>query len=240
MCALPAWRIASSALCATFLVGIAGPAAMAADSAREHSHAASPGARLPGTDARLEQLRKLDGGEFAPIADLLQAVLKADNGQLTAAEARKLATAAKQVLAEMAAKVRMDTPAPTASAPATEVLPSDPAALPSAPAAVATDSPSDALDTLEEALDELEKAVDDLLNAFDSADEASDSASVVSPSVDDLLTEVDDLIDALTDNEPTEPTLAEPTTLPSLWPLTSVPSLSPVTLPAITSALLDS
>ncbi|MDQ0748571.1 hypothetical protein QF034_002802 [Streptomyces africanus] len=238
MCAPPAWRIASSALCATLLVGIAGPAAMAADSAREHSHAASPGARLSYTDARLAQLRKLDGGDPAPIVDLLQAVLKANNGQLTAAEARKLATAAKQTLAEMAAKIRTDTgtptPTPTASAPATGVL------LP-APVAGAADSTDDAQDTLESALDEVEQAVDELLKAFDSADEASDDESVVLPSVDDLLTELDDLIDALTDSDPSsEPTLAEPATLPSLWPLTSAPSLSPVTLPAITSALLDS
>ncbi|MEU6905540.1 hypothetical protein ABZ935_09355 [Streptomyces coeruleorubidus] len=231
MCALPAWRIASSALCATLLVGIAGPAAMAADSAREPSHAASPGARLPDRDARLAQLRALDGGELAPLVDLLHGVLKANNGQLTAAEARKLATAAKQALAEMAA-VRTDTATPTASAPAT--------LLPLAPVGGAADSTDDALDTLESVLDEVEQAVDDLLKAFDSVDEASEDESVVLPSADDLLTELDDLIDALTDNDPSEPTLAEPTTLPSLWPLTSAPSLSPVTLPAITSALLDS
>ncbi|WP_328338885.1 hypothetical protein OG873_14445 [Streptomyces violaceus] len=239
MCALPAWRIASSALCATLLVGITGPAAMAADSAPEHRHAAAPGARLPDAAARLAQLRELDGGEFATLADLLQGVLKANNGQLTVAEARKLATAAKQALAEMADKVRTDAAAPapsatpTASAPVADVLPP-------APVADAADSTDDAQDTLESALDDVEQAVEDLLESLGSADVASDDDTVGLPSVDNLLTELDDLIDALTDSDPTEQTRPEPTTLPSLWPLTSLPSLSPVTLPAITSALLDS
>ncbi|WP_030236926.1 MULTISPECIES: hypothetical protein [unclassified Streptomyces] len=245
MCALPAWRIASGALCATLLVGIAGPAAMAADSAPEHRHAASPGARLSDTDARLAQLRKLDGGEFAPLADLLQAVLKANNGQLTAAEARKLATAAKQALAKMADKVRTDatTPAVTAT-PAPSVTPSAPVlvtdVLPPAPVGDAADSTDSAQDTLDSALDEIDQAVDDLLAALGTDDVTSDDDTVGLASVDNLLTELDDLVDALTDSDATEQTLPEPTTLPSLWPLTSVPSLSPVTLPAITSALLDS
>ncbi|GGY18099.1 hypothetical protein [Streptomyces djakartensis] len=248
MCALPAWRIASSALCATLLVGIAGPAAMAAEPAPEHRHAASsPGARPTDTDARLEQLRKLYGDEFAPVVDLLVAALKANNGQLTAAEARKVAEAAKAALAEMAAKIRMEAATPSTSAPATDVLPSDPVtlpsapvALPSAPVAAATESPSDASDTLESALDEVEQAVDDLLSALGAPDETSESDTASPPSVDDLLSEVDDLIDALIDRDPAEQAKPEPTTLPSLWPLTSPPSLSPVTLPAITSALLDS
>ncbi|MET9758095.1 hypothetical protein ABZ016_03415 [Streptomyces sp. NPDC006372] len=233
MCALPARRIASSALCATFLVGIACPAAMAADSAPEYSHVASPGARHSGTDALLAQLRKLDGGELAPVADLLHALLKADNGQLTAAEARKLATAAKQALAQLAAEIRTDTATPTASAPATGVL------LP-APAGPATDSTNDPLEVLENTLDAVGQAVDDLLESLDPADEASDGDSVALSPVDDLLTELDELIDALNGSDPSEPTLSEPTTLPSMWPLTSVPSLSPVTLPAITPALLGS
>lgn len=253
MGALPAWRIATSALCATFLVGIACPAALAAEPVRDHSHAASPGARLPGPESRLEQLRKLDEGAVDPLLDLMNAARKAENGELTAAEARKVAAAAKQALAEMIAKVRQApatptaSPTPTQSATATGVLPpapvtlpSAPIALPSTPVAVTTDSPDDAWDTLDEALDAVEQAVDDFLEAFDPADEASGNDSVVPPSVDNALTELDDLIEALNGNEPSEPVAAEPSTLPSLWPLTSVPSLSPVTLPAITSALLDS
>jgi hypothetical protein len=53
---LPARRLASSALSAALLVGITGPAALAADSARERDHAVS---RAPahGADALLAQVR---------------------------------------------------------------------------------------------------------------------------------------------------------------------------------------
>ncbi|MGP4083190.1 hypothetical protein [Streptomyces sp. KR55] len=156
MRALPARCMASSALCAALLVGITGPVAMADDSARERSRTASPDMRLPGADTLHAQVRQLNafGSEFAPVTDLLNAVLKADDRQLSAAKAGKLGDAAKAALAKAAAK-----------APATGVLPRD------------TDLTSDELDALEEAIDSLVEAattsddesqvllsVDDLLN----------------------------------------------------------------------------
>jgi hypothetical protein len=99
---LPARRIACTALCATFLVGIAGPAAVAADSARERTHAASRGP-VPGADTLLAQVKSLGdlGGVLPPVAKLLKAVLKADGGQLSVAEAQKLADAVKDAIAKI-------------------------------------------------------------------------------------------------------------------------------------------
>ncbi|MFC9913643.1 hypothetical protein [Streptomyces sp. NPDC127197] len=169
MRALPARRMASSALCAALLVGITGPAAMAADSTRERSHTASPDVRHPGADTFHAQVRKLGvlGSEFAPVTDLLNAVLKAEDGQLPAAKARKLGAAAKASLAEAAAK------APATAAPATGVLPRD------------ADLTDDELDAVEEAIDSLLEAV------------TSDDENQVLLSVDDLLDQVGSLIDEL-------------------------------------------
>lgn len=101
---LSARRIASTALCATLLVGIAGPAAVAADSAPERTHAVSR-APVPGADALLAQVKSLGdlGGVLAPVAALLNSVLKADNGQLSADEAQKLVTAVKDAIANITA-----------------------------------------------------------------------------------------------------------------------------------------
>jgi hypothetical protein len=185
MCALPARRIASSALCAALLVGITGPVAMAADSARGHGHVA-PEARLPGADARLAQVRKLNWGELTPVANLLNAALRG-NGQLPAAEARKLGAEAKAALAEAATK-GVEAPAtPMASPPATGVLLPAPVLL--------TDEPRvpewRAADLVSDLLDAVIEAVDGLLGTITSG------VGDVLPSVDDLLTGVDDLIAAL-------------------------------------------
>ncbi|MET9392304.1 hypothetical protein ABZY20_18220 [Streptomyces sp. NPDC006624] len=92
---LPARRIATPALCATLLLGAAGPAAVAADtaSAPERAHAASR-APVPDADALLGQVESLGGlgGVITPVADLLTAVLKADDGQLPPSQAAKLST----------------------------------------------------------------------------------------------------------------------------------------------------
>ncbi|WP_409472032.1 hypothetical protein [Streptomyces sp. HC307] len=170
MRALPARRMASSTLCAALLVGITGPVAMAADSTRERNRTASPDMRLPGADTLHAQVRQLNalGSEFAPVTDLLDAALKADDRQLSAAKARKLGDAAKAALAKAAAK------APATSTPTTGVLPSD------------TDLTSDELDALEEAIDSLVEAAT-----------TSDDESEVLLSVDDLLDEVGRLVDGL-------------------------------------------
>ncbi|GGV63462.1 hypothetical protein [Streptomyces massasporeus] len=185
MCALPARRIASGALCAALLVGITGPVAMAADSSRGHGHVA-PEARLPGADARLAQVGKRNWGELAPVADLLRTVLRDSNGRLPAAEARRLGDAAKAALAEAAANgagtslmstvVRLPAPALPAAAPGMSV-------------------PRAAADPVTDLLDLVLGAVDGLLEAITSA------AGGVLPSVDGLLTGVDDLLAALTAGE---------------------------------------
>ncbi|MFG2132335.1 hypothetical protein ACGFNV_31605 [Streptomyces sp. NPDC048751] len=228
---LPAWRVASSALCAALLVGITGPAAVAADPAREHSHAASPHVRFLSTDAVLAQARTINGGELTPVADLLQAVFGADHGRPPVADARKLGAAAKAALAKAAAKAPAALVTPKTPAPGIGVLLPAPA-VPAAPAvAPASDDPDtveneldavdEALDTVEEALDDLEDAVDSLLDAITSGDEDE-----VLPTADDLLTELADLIDALTGGGlPLLPTLSGTSTPTSLAPTSLAPTL---------------
>ncbi|MFG2434350.1 hypothetical protein [Streptomyces sp. NPDC048508] len=162
MRALPARRIATSALCATLLIGIAAPASMAADSdlPRGHSHAAAP---VPGADALLAQTKTLGdiSGVLAPVTALVDAALKADNGQLPADQATKLGQTAKDAIAKVAAAAPV---APPAAVPAVP-----PVALPAVPpvsknaerprALAAADVKADALTALQTAVDSLVKAV---------------------------------------------------------------------------------
>ncbi|MGW3723881.1 hypothetical protein [Streptomyces sp. NPDC000851] len=238
MGALPARRMATSALCAALLVGITGPAALAADSPREHRRASSPDARLRGADVRIAQVRAYNRGELAPVADLLKAVLEADNGRLSAAEARKLGAAAKRALDRVADRA----PAPLY----TELR------VPERRAADLADDEWDELvelveldDDLDDLLDDeldaelggesddqpddMEEAIDDLLEA--NSDELDDVLS----RVDDLLTEVEDLIDELVLLETDPPAVS---TLPSTLPSTSVPAAPAVTSSATTQVLL--
>ncbi|GAA2395941.1 hypothetical protein [Streptomyces coeruleofuscus] len=217
MCALPARRIASSALCAALLVGITGPVAMAADSARGHAHVA-PDARLPGADARLAQIAKLNGGELTPVADLLNAVLDS-NGLLPPAEARKLGAEAKAALAEVAAK-----DARTPLTPTVVLLPAPalPALVPAAPERRAADPVTDLLDLVL-------GAVDSLLQAITSG------VGGILPSVDDLLNGVDDLLAGLIGGNLT-PQDEPVSSTPSSTSPTSVSTTTPeaVTYPAVT------
>ncbi|MDT9700203.1 hypothetical protein [Streptomyces sp. P17] len=193
MRALPARRIASSALCATLLLGIAGPAAMAADdSARERTHAASS-APVPGADGLLEQTKALGdlGGVLTPVTDLLNAVLKADNGQLPAADAEKLGQAVKDAIAKVSAAApaapsanlpatSTSTSTSTSTTPTTPAAPTAPAAptLPAAPALPALTKSDDSkapsaqlpADLVADALAALQKAVNTLLTAITSGD----------------------------------------------------------------------
>ncbi|MGW2934367.1 hypothetical protein ACWDA7_21500 [Streptomyces sp. NPDC001156] len=114
MRALPARRLASSALCATLLLGITGPAAVAAghDSARGRPQVAT--APLPGADALLARAQELSSINSAvvPVTELVTAVLKADNGQLSASDAARLGKAAKDAIAKMGSPA---SPAPMTS-----------------------------------------------------------------------------------------------------------------------------
>lgn len=216
MRALPARRIALGALCAAFLAGVTGPTAMAADSAPGHHRATS-------SDTLLVQVRNLDAheDELAPVADLLEAALEADDGRLHPAEAARLGEAAKDALKEAAEQAPAATATPAAPAPTTDTL------LPGAGA----DPTSDALDAVREAVDSL---LDLLLS-----DDAEDADQVPS-SVDDLVTRVDELVDVLIGDEPQvsilpAPAGAAPSVQGSLLPVVTLPaltSLTPVLLPA--------
>ncbi|MEW2115172.1 hypothetical protein AB0945_08260 [Streptomyces sp. NPDC005474] len=208
MRALPARRIASTALCATFLLGIGAPAALAADgdAARERGHAASQ-APVPNADTVLAQVKSLGdlGGVMTPVTDLLNAVLKADNGQLSMDEATKLGDTVKEAIT--AASPAAPAPAiPPVSLPTTPATPATPAApaLPTTPALPATPAvpakpavpvasastlpaPDKAVkgprDLKADALAALQKSVDALLKAATSGD-----ATSVGPAVSDVLT----------------------------------------------------
>ncbi|WP_052310275.1 hypothetical protein [Streptomyces viridochromogenes] len=180
MPALPARRIASSALCAALLVGIAGPVAMAADSVGGQGHVA-PEARLPGADARLVQIGRLHWGDLTPVADLLNAVLRDGNGRLSATEARKLGDAAKAAVARAAAR---NTENPDESTVVLLPAPVLPAVMPVAPEPRAADPVGDLLELVL-------GAVDGLLETITSG------VGGVLPTVDELLGGVDDLLAAL-------------------------------------------
>ncbi|MFI1736017.1 hypothetical protein ACH40E_43960 [Streptomyces acidicola] len=234
MPALSARHIASSALCAALLVGITGPAAVAADSARERSPAASSNAWLYREDALLTEVRKIDGGELAPVADLLDAVLKADDGRLPPDEARRLGDAAKRALAEASAKAPAPSATPTATAPATSVLPEAPSAPASDELDEVGDALDDVLDQVGEVLDDVVKAVDELLEALAS------SAGEVLPQAGDLLTALTNLVKGLLGSGLEGVTSSDPavsSTQTSTSTSTATPPASPVTLPVITPLL---
>ncbi|MFF4396996.1 hypothetical protein [Streptomyces sp. NPDC001480] len=204
MRALPARRIASGTLCAALLVGVTGPAAMAADPARERSHATSPDAPRLRADELLAQVRKLNafGKDVVPVTDLLNAVLKADHGRLSAAEARRLGDPAKRALAKVVAKAESRASTRRAAAPA-------------------------------DLLDDLEKALEDLLDSITSGDtdQVLPSLGGLLGDLIDLLTGA--LADgALPTPAASEPEAADPDTLPAVTlPAVTLPE---VTLPAVT------
>ncbi|WP_030683985.1 hypothetical protein [Streptomyces sp. NRRL B-1347] len=184
MRALPARRIATTTLCAALLLGTAGPAiAMQAESRQEVTAAEVP---LPGADALLGQVTALGdlGGVLTPVTDLLTAALKADNGQLPAADAAKLADAVKAAIAKITNGVPAVPPAalpavpeapaapavpPAAAVPPAPAVPPLPVALPKLPLGgpQAAQAP---LDLKDDALKALQTAVDALLKAVTSGD----------------------------------------------------------------------
>ncbi|TGA95515.1 hypothetical protein E2651_33970, partial [Streptomyces sp. MZ04] len=97
MRALPARRIATSVLCASLLLGTAGPVIAAENDSPHGSAQEAARAPVPGADALLAQTKTLGdaGGVLTPVTALLDAILKADSGQLPAADATKHADAVK-------------------------------------------------------------------------------------------------------------------------------------------------
>ncbi|MGW4923060.1 hypothetical protein [Streptomyces parvulus] len=199
---LPARRIATTALCAGLLIGISGPAVMAADgeSVRERTHAASH-APLPDVAELQSQVGSLAGlgGVLTPVTDMLTAVLKAEDGRLSAADADKLSDAVKDALAKAEAADADADADDTATTPgtATPAQPpavtapeaGDPVTLP-APVA-AQDETAAAPDLTATAYAELQKQVDALVKAT-----TAGSAEQVSPAVENVVTGVVNVVAA--------------------------------------------
>ncbi|MFE6283381.1 hypothetical protein [Streptomyces sp. NPDC057877] len=101
---LPIRRLASTAFCAALVLGVAGPSAMADDDdpARERGTTASR-APVPGADTLLDQSTTLAGlgTVLTPVSELLGAVAKADDGQLSADDAEELGEAVKEAITEV-------------------------------------------------------------------------------------------------------------------------------------------
>jgi hypothetical protein len=226
---LSARRLASSALCAALLVGIAGPAATAAGPARERGHAASPGAPRA-------QVRKLDaaGGGLTPVADLLNAALKADGGRLPAAEAKKLGDAAKRALADSAKKAEKSEKAKKAkkaekSEKNKKVMTAKAPAAPVAPKAPRTASERRAADTTGDTLGAVQKDIDSLVEAI-----AAGDVDQVLAFVDDLLADVLDFVtDTLTDSALSEAAMSIDPASADISTVTPEAESPAVTLPAI-------
>ncbi|WP_320779094.1 hypothetical protein [Streptomyces sp. CRN 30] len=81
----PVRRLASSACCATVLLGIAAPTALAAgdDAARDRVPAAAPGSDADALLAWTGSLSRLDSA-LEPVTELIEATLEADDGRLAA------------------------------------------------------------------------------------------------------------------------------------------------------------
>ncbi|MGC0409704.1 hypothetical protein RKD32_002569 [Streptomyces sp. SAI-195] len=197
---LPARRIATSALCAGLLVGLSGPAVMAADgdSVRERTHAASH-APLPDAEELQSQVGSLAGlgGVLTPVTDLLGAVLKADDGQLSATDADKLSAAVKDALAkdadadDVATTPGTSTPAQPPAVTAPEAGTDTPVTLPAPVTAQSDDGTAAASDLSAAAEAELQKQIDALVKAT-----TSGTAEQVSPAVKDLMTGIVNVVAA--------------------------------------------
>ncbi|WP_031046056.1 hypothetical protein [Streptomyces sp. NRRL F-5650] len=193
---LPARRIATSALCAGLLTGLSGPAVMAADGApvRERTHTSSR-APLPDAEELQSQVAGLAGlgGVLTPVTDMLDAVLKADDGRLSAADAEKLSAAVEDALAKADAA---DTDAGgTAATPGTDT-PAEggtdtPVTLPAPVTAPGDDGTAAAPGLSAAGRAELQKQVDALVKAT-----TSGSADQVSPAVKEVVTGVVNVVAA--------------------------------------------
>ncbi|MDI6517374.1 hypothetical protein QMA61_14330 [Streptomyces coelicoflavus] len=206
---LPARRIATSTLCAGLLIGLSGPAVMAADGdpVRERTHAASH-APLPDADELQSQVAGLAdlGGVLTPVTDMLTAVLKADNGQLSATDADKLSAAVEDALAKAdAADTDADdtattpgtttpgttTPAEPPAVTAPEAGTDTPVTLPAPVTAQSDDGTAAASDLSAAAEAALQKQIDALVKAT-----TSGTAEQVSPAVKDVMTGIVNVVAA--------------------------------------------
>jgi len=106
MRALPVRRIATTTLCATLLLGTAGPALASADSAPREESRTAPRAPVQTPETMLAEAKRLHdaGGVITPAADLLVAVLETKNYKLSKAQADKHADAVRAEVRKAAAK----------------------------------------------------------------------------------------------------------------------------------------
>ncbi|MFF4654915.1 hypothetical protein [Streptomyces sp. NPDC001381] len=240
---LPARRIASTVLCSGLLLGLAAPAAVAADAARERT-ATTHRAPVPGADALRAQVRGMGemGTVFTPVADLLDTVLRAENSRLTAEQATRLGAAVESAVARHAG----------ASAGAAPSLPAGPAK-----GDGGTRRRTDAPDPVADALAALRAAVTKLLEAATSgspADTASAATGVVTAAVGLLLatltasglplpsasgqsattTEPPAATSSLPAATSSQPTSSQPTSVPSL---PAAASSQPVSAPSQSAAV---
>ncbi|WP_433918781.1 hypothetical protein OIE50_19960 [Streptomyces canus] len=212
---LPARCIASCALCAALLVAVAGPTAAA-------SRGPVP---VPHADALRPQVEALAelGGVLTPVTDLLNTVLKADNGQISAEQAAELGDAVKDAIA----KITEETSAAAVTLPATGTTTTPSTTTGSSTTGSSTTIPSLLLtliqhgdvgarsvkapaDLLDDAIDALEKAIDDLLTAVTSG-EATQVESTLPAVISGL---VDAVAATMLDTELPAPDLAGLSSLP--------------------------
>ncbi|WP_406176895.1 hypothetical protein [Streptomyces canus] len=218
---LPARCIASCALCAALLVAVAGPTAAA-------SRGPVP---VPHADALRPQVEALAelGGVLTPVTDLLNTVLKADNGQISAEQAAELGDAVKDAIA----KITEETSAAAVTLPATGTTTTPSTTTGSSTTGSSTTGSSTTIpsllltliqhgdvgarsvkapaDLLDDAIDALEKAIDDLLTAVTSG-EATQVESTLPAVISGL---VDAVAATMLDTELPAPDLAGLSSLPS-------------------------
>ncbi|MFE9673416.1 hypothetical protein ACFYO5_04745 [Streptomyces sp. NPDC006259] len=214
---LPVRRTALPALCATLLLGIAAPAALAVDGEAplERTHPV-PSAPLTVPDALLARAGGLDDLQPAltPVTDLLRTSLRSDGDRLDADRARRLDTAAERALTKAT-----EAATETATKAATE------AATPTGtPAGAGTGAPARAADVVDDVLATVQKQVDALVAAATSGD-----VGQILPAATSLVSGLTDLVTSLLDGL-SLPSLEE--LLPELPALPATPEL-PVEAPAL-------
>lgn len=180
MRALPVRRIATTVLCASLLLGTAGPV-IAAESDSPRGTAQEALAPVPDADKLLAQAKTLGdaGGVLTPVTDLLTAVLKADKGQLPADDATKLAAPVKDAISKASAAAAKAPELPeTPAAPEAPGLPQAQTLPQTEPATRApADDTTAAPDPKADALKALQTSVDALLKAATGGDATAVSSA---------------------------------------------------------------
>jgi hypothetical protein len=176
MPALSARRIASSVLCATLALGVAAPAALAADTVRDRTSEEAPVADAATLQTQVQQLGSI-GTVVPPVTALMDAALKVEKGELPATEAAKLGDAAKAAIARAATAAQANT---TASAtPAAPVVPNapsvstNPASVSLSPTGTTVRDSAKAAAETRQGLEDLQSLVDALLTALTSGNPAA-------------------------------------------------------------------